>query len=141
MVRDLSCFIVDDDEDDREILMIALKEVCDNPDCTIAVNGKDALSKLQVDEHFVPDYIFLDLNMPVLNGKECLKEIKKTPRLDTIPVIIYTTSSYYKDVEELEKLGSSHFLVKPSAIDDLIRILSSIFQKQPLPFLLNAERE
>ncbi|MDP9230217.1 MAG: response regulator, partial [Bacteroidota bacterium] len=64
---------------------------------------------------------------------------KKNPRLSHIPVIIYTTSSHRKDIEETKQLGAAHFLIKPSSIASLTQILSGIFQQQSLPFSLNQE--
>ncbi len=138
MVKDLSCLLIDDDEDDREIFTIALKEADKTSKCFTAINGKDALHKLKADETFIPDFIFLDLNMPILNGKQCLQEIKKDPRLCRIPVTIYTTSTFQKDIEEVKELGAAYFLIKPSNVDDLSKILSAIFQKQTLPFFIDA---
>ena len=72
-----TCLLVDDDEDDAEIFSIALNEA--NPDikCLTAADGLEALEMLR-DPSFIPDYIFLDLNMPLMTGKECLVEIRNS---------------------------------------------------------------
>jgi len=138
-MQDFVCLLIDDDFDDHEIFAIALNDADKTYKCVTAKNGVDALEKLNTDETFIPDYIFLDLNMPLMSGKQCLKELKKIPRLSHTPVIIYTTSSYEKDIEEVKKLGAAHFLVKPSSIDSLTQILSKLFQKQGLSFSLQNE--
>ena len=75
----------------------------------------------------VPDFIFLDLNMPRLNGKECLIEIKKLPKYSKVPLIIYTTSSNQKDKQEIMQLGAHYFLTKPTRISELCDCLNNVF--------------
>jgi CheY-like chemotaxis protein len=70
--------------------------------------------------------IFLDLNMPMMNGKEFLQELKKTESFGQIPVIIYTTSSRPEDREQSLQLGASDFLVKPNNYRSLCEQLKSI---------------
>ena len=118
-------FLVDDDRDDREIFIEALAEVDDSFSCFTAENGEDAIKKLHASA-IIPDYIFLDLNMPRMNGRECLVEIKSIKQLKEIPVIIYTTSSLQKEKEELEKLGAWMFLTKPSNFSDLCHSLKQV---------------
>ena len=79
MTAGLICFIVDDDEDDREIFAIALQDADKSYKCLTAINGKEALEKLKSDETLIPDFIFLDLNMPFMSGIQFLVEIKKVP--------------------------------------------------------------
>src|SRR5215212_1458528 len=98
------CFLIDDDVDDQEIFALALNEVNERFQCEVANNGYEGLQQLKK-MNCLPDYIFLDLNMPKMNGKECLKELKKTERLKAIPVIIYTTSSSLKDISDTTRLG------------------------------------
>ena len=137
MFEGATCFLIDDDPDDREIFCIALEDTNKGFKCITAPNGKEALQKLSTDDSFRPDYIFLDLNMPVMNGKQCLQEIKKIPRLESVPVIIYTTSSYVKDMEETKELGATHFLTKPSRIDRLTRLLEELIENNNLPFAIS----
>lgn len=133
---DFTCFLIDDDPDDREIFALALEEADKEYKCVTASNGIDAIKKLHDDHSFVPDLIFLDLNMPIMNGKQCLNEIKKIPRLIEIPIVIYTTSSYAQDIEETKKLGASHFLIKPSSIRILTNCLAELLKKENPPFLI-----
>jgi CheY-like chemotaxis protein len=130
------CFLIDDDQDDREIFMIALENADDDYQCVTAKNGVDAVNMINSDPDFDPDFIFIDLNMPYMTGKECLQLIKNTDRFVTTPVIIYTTSSYGKDVEETKSLGASHFLVKPPGINSLTKILSELLDGKDLPYLI-----
>ena len=122
-----TCLLVDDDEDDKEIFSLALNEANPTVDCRVASDGIEAL-KMLVDRTFVPDYIFLDLNMPLMSGKECLVEIRKRPHLNNTPVIIFSTSASQKDIMETKALGASSFITKPPLISTLAEKLSEVFQ-------------
>lgn len=120
--------IVDDDEDDIELFCDAVKELDNDIECISASNGEDAIHKLTRESQPLPDYIFLDLNMPRLNGKQCLKRLKVNPRLRDIPVIIYSTSKLKEDMEETRQLGAVHFLTKPDKVKDLRKAIASILE-------------
>lgn len=132
----MKCFLIDDDEDDREIFLSALNRV--NPDyaCLTAVHGEDALRVLKEQSEFVPDFIFLDLNMPLMDGRACLKELKKLPKILNIPIVIFTTSSYQKDVEDTLKLGASNYFVKPTSFNNLVATLTSYFEGNNSNYLI-----
>lgn len=134
--RKVVCFLIDDDADDREIFSIAVDGLGENVTCVTAEDAVDALKIINGDHGFIPDYIFIDLNMPRLNGKECLVEIRKIPRLQEVPVIMYSTSAEPREVEETKRLGASQFFTKPSNITDFIKALSGIMDtdKQPLAY-------
>ncbi len=107
--------IVDDDLDDYDFFCSAMKEI--DPKCKIvmAKNGEDALQQLGQDNFELPNYIFLDLNMPRMDGNTCLSHLKKNERLKHIPVVIYTTSSSQKSKGETLKIGADFFLTKPNS--------------------------
>ena len=119
-------FLIDDDADDREIFALAMAEIDPSYKCVTAKNGVEALETLNLGE-LKPDCIFLDLNMPRMNGKLCLEEIKKQSRLQQIPIVIYTTSSGTRDKEQLLAMGAFAFVTKPPEIDQLISLLKNIF--------------
>jgi CheY-like chemotaxis protein len=122
------CFLIDDDIDDQEIFTLVLKSVNPTITCITANDGIEAVTRLTTEEAFTPDYIFLDLNMPRMSGKECLQEIKKIDRLNTTPVIIYSTSFEQKDVLETRALGASDYLEKQSSIEELRNRLAHYFK-------------
>ena len=122
------CFLIDDDQDDQEIFSMALQKVDVPIVCVVASDCGEAIKKLSKDTSFNPDYIFLDLNMPRMNGKECLKEIKKHAHLKDIPVVMYSTSLKTSDIEETKKLGAIEFITKPSSIPTLTRVLNNFFK-------------
>jgi CheY-like chemotaxis protein len=110
--------IIDDDEDDRFFFKEAITDMFSSAVCLEATDGVHALNHLQKAEQ-LPNFIFLDINMPRMDGKECLKELKKDATLKDIPVIMYSTYSSEKSIEEFRVLGSSHFLFKPTDMNKL----------------------
>lgn len=118
-------FLVDDDTDDQEIFGNALRSV----DATIilqqAFNGEQALERLVMNE-VNPDVIFLDLNMPVMNGIQCLEQIKTNPQLASIPVIIYTTTADPSVISKVISMGAAQFYTKPEKMDELVYLLKKV---------------
>mgnify|MGYP001159206704 CR=1 FL=1 len=119
-------FIVDDDVDDREFFCDALREIDESIQCVCAGNGSEAIALLSEPQFTLPDFIFLDLNMPRLGGKQCLSLIKNNHRLSHIPVIIFSTTRQYDEAEEARQLGAAVFLTKPSTYSELKQSLSWI---------------
>ncbi len=111
-------FLVDDDADDQLFFVDALKEIDAEITCGIANNGKEALEKLKA-LHVLPEIVFLDLNMPFMNGYECLSHLKNELKLSKIPVVVFTTSNDPKDAEITHQLGADVFLSKPNEFNKL----------------------
>ena len=129
-------FLIDDDTDDQEIFSHAMMKANSNAHCVFASDGIKALDKLKENTSFVPDFIFIDMNMPRMNGQQCLAEIKKIDRLRDVPVYMYSTSTDPANIEENKRLGATDFIVKPSDVDDLIQILKRIIRKPVMAVLL-----
>ncbi|MBS1566651.1 MAG: response regulator [Bacteroidetes bacterium] len=123
----ITCFLIDDDVDDQDIFILALGEVDKSIHCHVASDAADALKRLGSGE-LQPDFIFLDLNMPRMNGKQCLSHLKKIDFLTDIPVIIYSTSSDLRDKNETEQLGAADYIVKPNSVSALAEILARFFK-------------
>ena len=119
MLRNNSIMIVDDDDDDREFFCEAIDKIDSSIHCVTIENGEKALLYLKDEKKVMPDLIFLDLNMPKINGKECLIQIKNIDHLKQIPVIIYTTSNHPADREQTKKLGANGFINKHTQFDML----------------------
>jgi CheY-like chemotaxis protein len=135
MLSGLICLLIDDDLDDQEIFLLALQDIEPSVECVVANDGFQALELLQQDQSFIPDYIFIDLNMPRMNGKQCIRELKKIKRLRQVPLVIYTTSSAQTDVEETGRLGATHFMTKPTSIYTLTKTLAALFGEQQKNFV------
>ncbi len=130
MGKNMTIFIADDDEDDKQLFVESVKEIDKNIICIAASDGQEALMLLKDENTSIPDYIFLDLRMPRINGRKCLEEIRKDKRLSRIPVFIYTTSRDIKDAAELKKNGAVHFISKPVNPSDIYYILSVILNEE-----------
>lgn len=126
MKPSINLFIVDDDADDRRLFIEAVKEVDEHIECTSAVNGEEALEMLKNPENLLPDFIFLDIRMPRINGKQCLSEIKKDNRLKDIPVVMFTTSRDVEESKELRKMGAYYFITKPNNPDEIFYLVSYV---------------
>ncbi|WP_339837147.1 response regulator [uncultured Flavobacterium sp.] len=118
--------LADDDEDDRLFFTDAFDELKINTVVNTVKNGRELINFLDHPETVLPNIIFLDLNMPILNGIECLKEIKLNDRFKDIAVAIYSTSSSEADVENTFVLGANIYIKKPSNFNDLKKILSDV---------------
>lgn len=117
--------LIDDDEDDREIFAIALRQLENGTHFLTANSGKDAL-KMLVENAVRPDFIFLDINMPVMAGKDCLRELRRLEHLKEVPIYMYTTSSHVPDRDVYLSLGARDVLNKPTRIADLVKMLNTV---------------
>lgn len=111
LVSEMVVFYADDDPDDRELFADALKEVNSSVKLILANSGEEILTLLQ-NYKSVPDFIFLDINMPGISGKECLKRLKKLDKLKSVPVIMYTTTSSKEEFKNLVLLGAQECVTK-----------------------------
>jgi CheY-like chemotaxis protein len=123
------CFLIDDDLDDQEIFLMALQQLDGEIQCRVANDGLEGLKKLSEDLSFIPDYIFIDVNMPKMNGVQCLSGIKKLEHLKNVRLIMYSTSSDPRIVNIIKDLGADSFLVKPPGFGLLVENLSKILEK------------
>lgn len=118
-------FLVDDDVDEHELFEEALQNADLDVQLITAKNGIEALEKLDDGAIIKPDLIFLDLNMPKMNGLQFLERIKGSQYHSGIPVFIYTTSSANDDRQKALHLGATSFFTKPNNIDDLSQTIRS----------------
>lgn len=121
-------FLADDDQDDCVFFSEALREVCFDATLLTAKNGQLLLDELAKPPEPLPDLIFLDLNMPIMDGYDCLKEIRNDILLKNRPVIIFTTSSSESDLDKVYALGANRFVTKPSTFKDLKLVIQKILE-------------
>lgn len=124
-MRYQNILLIDDDEDDQEIFLTALECTGKPVQCIVLDSARKALSKI-VTGDVETDLIFLDLNMPLMNGQQFLTEIKKEEKLRDIPVIILSTSSNAATIEQVRHLGAYQFFTKPGRFEDLVGILEQV---------------
>jgi CheY-like chemotaxis protein len=118
-------FLIEDDEDDQELFVMALRQINPSLDCTVLSGAENALKALEQNEA-APDLIFLDLNMPVMTGQQFLAELRKKGRGQQIPVVVLSTSSNPAIVDEAIALGARSFITKPNDFRELKSILQRI---------------
>ena len=118
----MNILLIDDDEDDREIFLEAVKTINPAIHCSVANSATEAFSVLRTCPS-LPRYIFLDMNMPVMDGRTCLKQIKKDLRYKDINVVIYSTTKDREEINVFRYLGAE-YVHKPDSFDELLRSLS-----------------
>lgn len=124
----LKILLVDDDEDDRQFFADALDNLDMNTDLVELEDGKACIEYLYKEKADAPDLIFLDLNMPIMNGLDCLEKIRESPDLKDVIVAIYSTSSSEKDIEATFTKGANIYIKKPSSFKDLRNSLIQVIK-------------
>jgi CheY-like chemotaxis protein len=126
--------IADDDLDDQDLMRRGLK------DCTVKVEINAVYNGLQLMDYLLrreayknikemPDLVLLDLNMPLMDGFEVIKEIRRHSQLKKLPVYVITTSRSKDDKAKALELGANGFYSKGSSSKDIIRIMKEICQE------------
>lgn len=118
----INIFLADDDEDDRELFMDALSELPIETSVKQFENGVDLMAELY-SVNPKPDTIFLDLRMPLMDGFECLTDIRSIPELSEIQIIIYSTSFNQNEVDQLKEAGANLYIKKPNSYNQLKTVL------------------
>ena len=133
----MNILYVEDDPDDCDLFIEAIQKIADvqPATCIIAKDGEEALAKL-IDFPQNPDLIFLDINIPLLDGKELVAEIKKNSKLRNIPVIVYSTTVTSLDMQFFNRHGIFHFFNKPADFDQLCDSLRLIFRMKKAGHLI-----
>lgn len=117
--------LIDDDRDDQVSFCRCIYELDPFIECLIAANGSEALLHLRTIVR-KPDIIFLDLNMPFMDGFEYLSEIRSQRIYDEIPIFIFTSSVAFQDREKAQLFGASGYIVKPTSMQELKSELTQI---------------
>jgi CheY-like chemotaxis protein len=117
---------IDDDPEDLDFFFRAVKTINPFAKCLLARNAKEALHILK--DTLLPDYIFLDIRMPLLDGKSVLTELRKNRKLRSVPVIMYSGSIMNSEMEEYKTLGATQFLPKPGNFQSLVESLKQIIK-------------
>jgi CheY-like chemotaxis protein len=119
--------LIEDDLDDIQIFCMVLTELYPGIDIVSHQHSDVALNNMMQGKVPVPDYIFLDLNMPKIDGWECLMSIKKLPVYRNVPVVMYSTSNKEKDRKQALRLGASFFLTKSFTLKEMRVALMQFF--------------
>ncbi len=129
-IKPIDILLVEDSEGDARLIREALKEGKLHNTLYVAKDGVEAMDFLLKKGTFMnavkPDLILLDLNLPKMDGREVLAEIKGDDVLKRIPVVILTTSSSETDIIKTYNLHANCYIVKPLDLDQFIRVVRSI---------------
>jgi DNA-binding response OmpR family regulator len=121
----LKILLIEDDLDDIELLQDGLNDHGSPYKMDIANDGGLAVEYIKTSSHY-PDVIVLDLNLPKIQGKDVLLEIKSSASFKNIPLIILTTSSAKEDMDYAYKNGADKYLLKPTSSDELRETVRAI---------------
>lgn len=131
--RPITILLADDDEDDRMLARDALAESRLANDLYMVSDGEELMDYLlrrggyaEPAESPRPGLILLDLNMPKMDGREALKEIKSHPNLRQIPVVVLTTSQAEEDIYRTYDLGANSFITKPVMFASLVKVMKDL---------------
>lgn len=125
----MKIFYADDDEEDREIFCDAMRQINPSIEVVLSKDGEQALEILSVQKR-LPDFIFLDINMPRMNGLECMSRLKSDEHLKKIPVIIYSTTPDHTEAKQILLLGAEAFIQKQYSFERLIESLQDVLAKK-----------
>jgi CheY-like chemotaxis protein len=127
-LHSLNIALADDDDDDRTLFKEAMNEIKIKTKLSLFNNGKELMDYLVLPNVILPEIVFLDLNMPIKNGMQCLCEIRNHPRLKDLLVAIYSTSSSEADIEETFVNGANIYINKPNSFSDLKQAIEKVLQ-------------
>lgn len=119
-LNSIHCLLIDDDEEEIEIFKMALNHLNLPVRCSSYTNCNNAIQQI-TDKTLVPDCIFLDLHMGMIDGKEALLQIKNSESGSQIPVVILSGSNNESEIKNLKNMGAHEFIVKA----DTIKVLSN----------------
>jgi len=117
--------MADDDDDDCTLARNALRESGARSTMLCIDNGMELMDYLSRSEP-APVLILLDLNMPIKDGRQVLKEIKSTPAFQHIPVVVFTTSRESKDIAYSVEMGAQSFITKPNTFREWVSVMKSL---------------
>jgi CheY-like chemotaxis protein len=119
--------LADDDDDDRLLFTDVLREYSKSSRLTFAHNGEQLMTLLR--SQSLPDVLFLDLNMPLKNGIECLEEIRSDVKLKDLPVVIFSTSSHPGTINQMYEIGAQLYVRKPNDFNHLRKAIHEVLKK------------
>ena len=118
--------LADDDEDDRDFFSEAFSEIKIKTKLNLFNDGQQLMDHLLQPDCVLPHILFLDLNMPIKSGIECLHEIKEIDHLKDIAIAIYSPSASDEDIEETFVSGANIYIKKPNDFNTLKKVLSDV---------------
>lgn len=130
MQKNLCIYLIDDDPDDQEFFAMATEGIGTGLQLEVADSGKQAVERLKSDHAFKPNFIFIDMNMPCMNGIECLIQLKQIERLNKATLYLWSTSADPGLTQSCISIGAAGFIQKIPSIQLLKQLLWNIFYEQ-----------
>jgi CheY-like chemotaxis protein len=115
-MKPLVVLLIDDDADDRMFFEMAVSDLNFPVEFHFAIDGIQGLAMLK-NASMTPDFIFVDINMPKMNGLECLEEIRKMEQFKQVPVYLYSTSNDKKMAQICIELGGCGLIKKENSLE------------------------
>ena len=135
MARRTNILVVEDDPNDALLIHMALRKTLPGVLIVVVPNGIDAVEYLKGSERYAdhsvypfPDFVLLDLKMPLMNGFEVLSWIREQPNLRGVPVVILSNLDNRPDINRATHLGANSYLVKPANFNGLVSMMATIKQ-------------
>lgn len=128
-MKSLKILLVEDTPSDVRLIREALKETPVPVEMTVAYDGIEAMKILHASENnrsSRPDLMLLDLNLPRMNGREVLAEVKSSPSLKQIPVLVMTSSHADEDIAQAYALNANCYITKPGDLGEYISVVRAI---------------
>jgi CheY-like chemotaxis protein len=122
----IEILLIDDSAADVRLTIEALKEANVQKQIHVAYDGESAMEFLRQPGQRRPDLILLDLNLPGMDGREVLAELKGAPDLSIIPIVILTTSRSEEDILRTYRLHANCYITKPVDLNQFIRVVQAI---------------
>ena len=129
VMRPLKILLVEDSPSDVRLIREALKETPVPVQIIVARDGVEAMDYLRQSEAGLanrPDLMLLDLNLPRKNGREVLAEVKASPALKQIPVLVMTSSRADEDIRQAYSLNANCYITKPGDLQEYVNVVRAI---------------
>ncbi len=124
--RPIEILLVEDNPGDVKLTQMALENAKVINNLHVVNNGKEALEFLFSEKQIKPDIVLLDLNLPVIDGREVLKKIKEDSNLKRTPVVILTSSKAEEDIIKTYDLHANCYITKPIDLEQFLNVIKTI---------------
>lgn len=121
MESNLKIYLAEDDEDDALFFRQAFQKTVPQGQIKVYANGEELMKEIRSGES-VPAYIFLDINMPMMNGIDTLVNLKASPQTALIPTFMFSSSDYTVNIQRAYQLGATSYFTKPQKNTDIVRM-------------------
>src|SRR5438270_11128050 len=142
MKEQFEILLADDTEDDVTIMRQAMRKAGLKDRLHVVQDGEQAVAYLKGEGPYsnrqkypFPDFVLLDLNMPLVNGFEVIEAVRSDPRFSPLMVHVLSLTARPSDVRKAYSIGASSFILKPSRLDELVDLVSTIHRWHELLWL------